>query len=99
MKERKNQNGITLIALIITIVVLLILAVVAIREVTGDGIITHAIQAREKAEMAKIKEEAELVKAEYLIDYHTEKSDALKMEQSILLIKLKAHFERNIRRK
>ena len=45
----KNINrGITLVALIITIIVLLILAVVTIREITGDGIIAHAKNAREQ---------------------------------------------------
>ena len=46
MKKQKMNKGITLIALIITIIVLLILAVVAISAVTGDGIISHAKNAK-----------------------------------------------------
>lgn len=43
MKENsKNQNGITLIALVITIIVLLILAMVSIKLVWDGGIIAHA---------------------------------------------------------
>lgn len=48
MKRIKKQSGITIVALIITIIVLLILAVVAIRAVTGDSIIAHAKNARDK---------------------------------------------------
>ena len=46
MKKLKMNKGITLIALIITIIVLLILAVVAISAVKGDGIISHAKNAK-----------------------------------------------------
>ena len=60
MKKTKTQNGITLIALIITIVVLLILAVVAINAVTGDGIIQHAVNAKEDYQKASDAEEAML---------------------------------------
>ena len=46
MKEKSNK-GITLVALIITIIVLLILAAVAIAAIKGDGIISHAKNARD----------------------------------------------------
>ena len=47
MKQKlKGYKGITLIALIITIIVLLILAVVAIAAIKGDGIISHAKNAK-----------------------------------------------------
>ena len=59
-KITKTNKGITLIALIITIIVLLILAVVAIRAVTGDGILAHAKNARDKWEEATANEEAML---------------------------------------
>ena len=60
-KRIANSNkGITLIALIITIIVLLILAVVAIRAVTGDGILAHAKNARDKWGEATANEEAML---------------------------------------
>ena len=54
----KNNKGITLIALVITIIVLLILAGVTIAAVSGDnGILTRAVDAKEKTEIADIKEE------------------------------------------
>ncbi len=59
-RKNKGQKGITLIALIITIIVLLILAVVAIRAVTGDGILAHAKNARDKWEEAQKNEEIAL---------------------------------------
>ena len=55
-----NNKGITLIALIITIVILLILAVVAINAVQGDGIITKAKTARDKTNIANVKEMAQV---------------------------------------
>lgn len=56
MKRTKTQKGITLVALIITIIVLLILAVVAIQAVQGDGIISHAKNARDEYEQAQAEE-------------------------------------------
>ena len=57
----KNENAITLIALVITIIVLLILAGVSISMLTGDnGILTQAKEAKEKTEEAKRKEEQQL---------------------------------------
>ena len=59
--ERKRNNGITLIALVITIIVLLILAGVSIAFLTADnGIIIQATAAREKNEIASVKEQAQL---------------------------------------
>ena len=56
-KEKIYQNGITLIALIITIIVLLILAGVTIAALSGpNGLITRAIEAKEKTEIARIEE-------------------------------------------
>lgn len=59
MKE-KNNKGITLIALIITIIVLLILAVVAISAVTGNGIISHAKNAKSQYSGAQVNEQLTL---------------------------------------
>ena len=70
-KITKTNKGITLIALIITIIVLLILAVVAIRAVTGDGILAHAKNARDKWDEATAEEEAMLGN---LTNYITEQS-------------------------
>ncbi len=51
---KKNQRGVTLIALVVTIIVLLILAATAIATLTGeDGIITNA----QKAQAANIEGE------------------------------------------
>ena len=48
-KTRKNQKGITLVALVITIVILLILSGIAIASLTGDnGLFARARQAREE---------------------------------------------------
>lgn len=43
MRIKRNEKGITLIALIITIIILVILAAVSIRAVTNMGIVGHAI--------------------------------------------------------
>ena len=59
MKE-KNNKGITLIALILTIIVLLILAVVAINAVKGDGIISHAKNAKTDYTKAQTNEQVRL---------------------------------------
>ncbi len=56
MKENLNK-GITLVALIITIIVLLILAAVAISAIKGDGIISHAKNAKTQYEDAQKKEQ------------------------------------------
>ena len=56
MKEKLNK-GITLVALIITIIVLLILAAVAISAIKGDGIISHAKNAKTQYEEAQKKEQ------------------------------------------
>ncbi len=59
--NRKKNNGITLIALVITIVVLLILAGVSIATLTGEnGILTRANEAKEATEQAK-KDELEML--------------------------------------
>ena len=54
---RKNERGITLIALVVTIVVLLILAGVSISMITGEnGIITQAQKSKLQTEIGKEKE-------------------------------------------
>ena len=63
-KENKNKienKGITLIALVITIIVLLILAGVSIAMLTGqNGILTQAQNSAEQTEIANAKEQAKL---------------------------------------
>ena len=62
-QDRKNR-GITLIALVVTIVVLLILAAVSISMLGGEnGIITQAIEAKDKNEIAEEKEKVQLAAA------------------------------------
>ena len=53
LKQKKNENAITLIALVVTIVVLLILAGISISMVLGNnGLITKAKEAKDAAENA-----------------------------------------------
>ena len=68
IKQLKNKNGITLIALVVTIIVLIILAGVSISLVLGDnGIITKAKEGKQNTELAKGEEEVQLNEAvEYL---------------------------------
>ena len=56
MNLTKNEEGITLVALIIKIIVLLILAVVSIRAITGDNILGKSETAKEKYESTKSNE-------------------------------------------
>ena len=61
MIKTKEENGITLIALVITIIVLLILASVSIAMLTGNnGILTQAKLAKENTQVAKEDEENKL---------------------------------------
>ena len=60
-KRIKNNNGITLVAVVVTVVILIILAGISINLTLGDnGIITIAKKAKENIELAKIEEETEL---------------------------------------
>lgn len=66
---KKNQSGITLIALVITIIVLLILAGVSIAMLTGDnGILTKATTARTETRDAEIKEAISLATSTIMAD-------------------------------
>ena len=58
---KREERGITLIALVITIIVLLILAGVSIAMLTGEnGILTQAQNAKNKTEEAEEKEKIQL---------------------------------------
>ena len=62
-KKKKLNEGITLIALVVTIVVLLILAGVSIQMLGGeDGIITQAVEAKDRNKIEAIKERINLWK-------------------------------------
>ena len=66
---KKNQNGITLIALVITIIVLLILAGVSIAMLTGEnGILTKATNAKNESAEAEVVEAVKLGVAEIQAD-------------------------------
>lgn len=69
-KKIKAANGITLIALILTIIILLILAVVTIKAVQGDGIITHAKNAKIKYTEAQEDEKVKLATYNALLSGH-----------------------------
>ena len=59
---KKENKGITLIALVITIIVLLILAGVTISTLAGDnGLITKANEAKVVTEKSALREEIELL--------------------------------------
>ena len=58
---KRNERGITLIALVVTIVVLLILAGVSISMLTGEnGIITQASNAKDKTGKANAEEQVQM---------------------------------------
>lgn len=60
-EKRNNQEGVTLVALVVTIIILIILAGVSINLLLGEnGIITQAQKAKEDTEQAKIEEEKAL---------------------------------------
>lgn len=54
-EKKKNEKGITLIALVVTIIVLLILAGIAINLTVGNnGLFTRAENAKEESEIAEV---------------------------------------------
>lgn len=68
---KKENSGITLIALVLTIIILLILAGVAISMIAGnEGILTRAEIAVNKTNFASAKEQGELMVAEFAADYY-----------------------------
>ena len=70
MKQKlKNNNGITVVALVITIIIMLILAGVTVKIATGGGIIDKTKNASDEFE---IEQEKEKVKSGYL-SYKTAK--------------------------
>ncbi len=83
LKDKNQEKGITLIALVITIIVLLILAGVSIATLTGDnGILTKASEAKEKTEAASRKEQDDIEEIlSTLEDYEGENLEGLTPEQ------------------
>lgn len=75
MKEKTNQKGITLIALIVTIIVLLILAGVTSAMLTGrNGIVNNAKNASEQTKKASAIESINILLSEWKIRNLTEKT-------------------------
>ncbi len=76
MQEKKdkfcNNNGITLVALVITIIILLILAGISISALAGSGLLKKAELAKEETLIAQYKEKIELIKAETRLSYNGE---------------------------
>jgi len=63
--NRFNENGITLIALVVTIILILILAGVSISALTGqNGLLKRATEAKEKAETSQKEEKDKLIEME-----------------------------------
>lgn len=86
MKEKRNEQGITLIALIITIILLLMLAAVAIKALTGDeGLIDSTITAKENYNVETYREQINGVVQGEVIAYANKGEDATigQIEQGI----------------
>lgn len=79
---RKNNNAITLIALVITIIILLILAGVTISTLTENGLFEKTKQAKIEHEKAQIKEELELA------IFSIQSSNLNKMDISVIIKEL-----------
>ena len=78
---RKENEGITLIALVITIIVLLILAGVTIATLTGDnGILTKTNEAKEQTEIGKEKEIVKLATTAVITTNNAIDKDSLQSE-------------------
>lgn len=92
-KKRRNQEGITLIALVITIILLLILSVITINLAIGEnGIIKTAKEAGESYKITQIKE---IIESE-IIAMDTEKllkGEDLTVEQALIGIEENGIFE------
>ena len=67
--NKKENRGITLVALVITIIVLIILAGVSINAVMNDGLIGNAKNARNEYDAAKRAEELALIDLEVQTDF------------------------------
>ena len=73
IKNKKDNQGITLIALVITIIVLLILAGITIATLTGEnGILKKTTTAEEEHKISQYKEELNLIITEEITERKTE---------------------------
>ena len=79
---KKNERGITLIALVVTIVVLLILAGVSISMLTGEnGIITRAQESREENRGGAVEERRDLWVSNISLDEDTNSQTAQELPE------------------
>ncbi len=87
MKERLRENqGITLIALVITIIVLLILAGVSIAMLTGDnGILTQANNTKIEQSHGAVREGIALAYNEYQIEINTANNTKLASKEIVTI--------------
>ena len=68
---KRNQKGITLVALVITIIVLLILAGVTIASLTGDnGILDRGKEAKDKDQESQVKDLISIAANEGMQEYY-----------------------------
>ena len=65
---KKENKGITLVALVITIIILLILAAISIQALTNTGLFGKAEDAKEKTIKAQLKEEIEMAIQEIQVE-------------------------------
>ena len=78
---KKENKGITLIALVITIIVVLILAGVTVATLTGDnGILIKAADAKDSNSIGNEKEKIGLAYNEYIIKKYTDANPELTIE-------------------
>ena len=72
IKQRKKENGITIIALVITIIILLILAGVSITALTKSDLLKNAKMAKNATENAQNTENIALADYQEKIDQYIE---------------------------
>ncbi len=81
MKNKRNETGITLIALVVTVIVLIILTGISINMITGEnGIISRTKEAREKTEGSSDLEYLQTKAYEAITNYYALGSNEPEME-------------------
>lgn len=81
---RKENEGITLIALVITIIVLLILAEITIATLTGDnGILTKTNEAKEGTEIAEEKEQIRIAVTQSIAENKSNKLEKQSLQSAL----------------
>ncbi len=95
---KRNQKGITLIALIITIIVMLVLVGVTINVALNGGLFEKGEKAAYQTNVATIKEQVAIKKAEILADNNGKAPDDYEIDLSDLQIseKLKTEFQNKL---